>query len=263
VQHHCPTNPNDCHTHDVETKTGSTGSFAAPDHPYPSWIEIVLKATDSGGLTGTTSVRLDPRTVTLSFATVPTGIDVSVGGVTSTTPFSRTVIQGSRNTITAPLAPTLGGTTYNWQSWSDGGTRSHDVFPSASGTYTATYVAAQSPADLRVTQTSQLTGSQVRITAVVTNGGPGSASAVSLSDTLSSKLGYVSASSTAGTCAYASGSRTVTCSVGTLANSAQATVTITATAVGKGSAANTVTVSSSTPDANTVNNAATISIKLR
>ena len=263
VQHHCPINPNDCHTHDVETKAGSTGFFAAPDHPYPSWIEIVLTATDSGGLTGRTSVRLDPKTVTLSFATVPTGIDVSVGGVTSTTPFSRTVIQGSRNTITAPLQPTVGGTTYTWQSWSDGGARSHDVLPSASGTYTATYAAAQSPADVRVTQTAQLSGSQVRITAVITNGGPGSASAVSLTDVLNSKIAYVSASSTVGSCSYAAASRTVTCAVGALANGAQATVSIIANDVGKGNVENIVRVSSSTPDPNTANNSATASVKLR
>ena len=81
VQHHCPTNPNDCHTHPVQTISGvASGSFSAPDHDYPSWIEIVLTATDSGGLTGTTSVRLDPKTVTLSFATVPTGL-AAVGGL--------------------------------------------------------------------------------------------------------------------------------------------------------------------------------------
>ncbi len=80
VLHHCPVNPNDCHTHDVQTISGQhMGFFSAPDHEYPSWIEIVLTATDSGGLTGTTSVRLDPKTVTLSFATVPTGLD-AVGG---------------------------------------------------------------------------------------------------------------------------------------------------------------------------------------
>jgi Domain of unknown function DUF11 len=73
----------------------------------------------------------------------------------------------------------------------------------------------------------------------------------------------VSASSTVGTCAYASGNRTVTCSVGTLANGAQATVTIVTTVVGKGSASNTVTVGSTTPDSNTANNVSTATIKLR
>ena len=155
VQHHCPTSPNDCHTHDVQTIGGvATGSFSAPDHEYPSWLELVLTATDSGGLTGTTSVRLDPKTVTLSFATAPTGLQLSVGSTTSTAPFTRTVIQNSRNTITAPVQQTVGGTTYTWQSWSDAGARSHDIFaPATATTYTATYVTAQPPADVRVTQT--------------------------------------------------------------------------------------------------------------
>jgi uncharacterized repeat protein (TIGR01451 family) len=264
VQHHCPVNPNDCHTHTVQTFSGlSSGSFAAPDHEYPSWLELILTATDSGGLTGTTSVRLDPKTVTLSFATVPSGLQLSVGSTTSTSPFTRTVIQGSRNTITAPLQQTVGGTTYNWQSWSDGGARSHDVVPSASGSYTATYVAAPTPADVRVTQSGQLSGSRVTITAVVANGGPGAASAVTMSDVLNSKLAYVSASPSAGTCAYASGSRTVTCALGALASGAQATVTIVTNVTGKGSAANTVTVSSSTSDPNATNNTSAINIKLR
>jgi uncharacterized repeat protein (TIGR01451 family) len=264
VQHHCPVNPNDCHTHTVQTFSGlSSGSFAAPDHEYPSWLELILTATDSGGLTGTTSVRLDPKTVTLSFATVPSGLQLSVGSTTSTSPFTRRVIQGSRNTITAPLQQTVGGTTYNWQSWSDGGARSHDVVPSASGSYTATYVAAPTPADVRVTQSGQLSGSRVTITAVVANGGPGTASAVTLSDALNTKLAYVSASPSAGTCAYASGSRTVTCALGALASGAQATVTIVTNVTGKGSAANTVTVSSSTSDPNATNNTSAINIKLR
>ena len=47
VLHHCPSN---CHTHDVQTWTASTsGSFTAPDHEYPSYLELELTATDSGG----------------------------------------------------------------------------------------------------------------------------------------------------------------------------------------------------------------------
>ena len=86
---------------------------------------------------------------------------------------------------------------------------------------------------------------------------------MTLSDTLNSKLSYVSASTTVGTCAYASGSRTVTCSIGTLANPAQATVTIVANAAGHGNVSNVVTVTSTTTDPNTANNTATASIKLR
>ena len=45
VLHHCPSN---CHTHTVQSFTGvASGSFAAPDHDYPSYLELVLTATDS------------------------------------------------------------------------------------------------------------------------------------------------------------------------------------------------------------------------
>ena len=106
----------------------------------------MLTATDSSGLKGTTSVRVDPKTVTLSFATVPTGLQLAVGSTSSVTPFTRTVIQGSRNTISATTPQTLGGSTYTWQSWSDAGLQSHDVIANAAATYTATYqVATGSP----------------------------------------------------------------------------------------------------------------------
>src|SRR4029079_11236605 len=70
IIHHCPS---DCHTHLVTTMNGlASGSFVAPDHEYPSWLELQLTATDSGGLTNTTSVRLDPQTVNLTIPSSPT-----------------------------------------------------------------------------------------------------------------------------------------------------------------------------------------------
>ena len=140
IVHHCPTSPTDCHTHTIQTTPGvSSGTFVAPDHGYPSWLEIVLTATDSGGLQTSTSVRVDPKTVTLSFASVPSGLQLAVGSTPSITPFTRTVIQGSLNTISATTPQTLGASTYAWQSWSDAGQQSHDVTANGATTYTATY----------------------------------------------------------------------------------------------------------------------------
>jgi hypothetical protein len=88
-------------------------------------------------------VRLDPQTVDLTFRSNPTGLQLTVGSSPSTTPFTRTVIVGSHNTIAAPLTQTLNGTSYAFVSWSDGGTAQHDVFASATpATYTATYQSA-------------------------------------------------------------------------------------------------------------------------
>ena len=74
IIHHCFT-PTDCHTHLIQTFAGvSSGSLTAPDHNYPCWLELQLTAKDPGGLTSTTSVRLDPKTVVLTFKTNPGGL---------------------------------------------------------------------------------------------------------------------------------------------------------------------------------------------
>jgi hypothetical protein len=75
--HHCTT-PSDCHSHEIQTVDGAaSGSFPARDHQYSCWLEVRLTATDSGGLASTTSVRLDPRTVVLTFTTNPGGLKLA------------------------------------------------------------------------------------------------------------------------------------------------------------------------------------------
>ena len=51
-------------TFDGDWNGAAGGSFVAPDHEFPSHLELTLTVTDSGGKTGTDSVRLDPDTVT-------------------------------------------------------------------------------------------------------------------------------------------------------------------------------------------------------
>jgi glucose/arabinose dehydrogenase len=143
IMHHC-SSENSCHEHAVQDFAEvSSGSFVAPDHEYPSHLELRLTARDSGGLTDTKSVRLDPKTVVLSFSSEPGGLQLTVGSASGTTTFSRTVIVGSKNTVSAPSPQTSGGINYQFSSWSDGGAQSHDIVaPDAATTYTATYAAA-------------------------------------------------------------------------------------------------------------------------
>ena len=138
LMQHCPSN---CHTHVIQSWPGvASGSFSAPDHEYPSYLELELTATDAGGLSATTKVRLDPKTVVLSFSSSPSGLQLSVNASSSATPFTRTVIVGSTNSVSATSPQTLGGTTYSFTSWSDGGAQSHNVVaPAGPTTYTATY----------------------------------------------------------------------------------------------------------------------------
>jgi glucose/arabinose dehydrogenase len=143
ILHHCFT-PTDCHTHLIQTLNGvSTGSFTAPDHSYPCWLELQLSATDSGGLTSATSVRLDPKTVLLTFKTNPAGLvlsDLVVNEAPRTTPFSLTVVVGSANSVSAPSPQQFKKSTYFFTAWSDGGAQSHTITaPAVSTAYTATY----------------------------------------------------------------------------------------------------------------------------
>jgi PKD repeat protein len=135
--HHCTSG---CHTHEVQTWNGvASGSFTAPDHDYPSYLELELTATDAGGVKDTQTVRLDPRTVVLTMASNPSGLTLGFNSETATAPFTRTVIEGSTNSLSAPAQPRNKGTNWLFQSWSDGGAATHNIVANSSATYTATY----------------------------------------------------------------------------------------------------------------------------
>jgi hypothetical protein len=84
----------------------------------------------------TKTVRLDPRTVILTFQTTPGGLKLAVNSASSTASFTRTVIVGSTNTISAVSPQPKGGKTYRFVSWSDGGAQTHTI---TAPTTTATY----------------------------------------------------------------------------------------------------------------------------
>jgi len=138
ILHHCPSN---CHIHIIQSFHGvSSGTVSAPDHDYPSYLELQLKATDSGGLSSTTSVDLLPQTTVLSFDSVPRGLKLAVGSSEEATPFTRKVIVNSTNAISAPLTQTLGKRGLGFVSWSDGKAATHIVTAPAGGaSYSATY----------------------------------------------------------------------------------------------------------------------------
>jgi hypothetical protein len=85
-------------------------------------------------------VRLDPQTVDLTFQSTPSGLQLTVGSFTATTPFTRTVVVDSANGVIAPSPQTLYGSSYQFSSWSDGGAQNHTIpAPSQASTYTAAY----------------------------------------------------------------------------------------------------------------------------
>jgi PKD repeat protein/glucose/arabinose dehydrogenase len=138
ILQHCPSN---CHAHTIQSFTGvASRSFPTPDHEYPSYLELRLTATDSDGRTDAKVLRLDPKTVTLTFQTNPGGFSLTVGGATAKAPVTRTVIVGSSNSISAPSPQRKGSKSYSFQSWSDGGAQTHNITaPAAATTYTARF----------------------------------------------------------------------------------------------------------------------------
>jgi glucose/arabinose dehydrogenase len=157
VIQHCPST---CHTHPIQSWPGVSGaSFNAPDHDYPSWLELTLTATDAAGSSASTTLRLDPKTVVLTFASAPTGLQLVVDSSAATTPFVRTVIVGGNNTISAVTPQTLLGTTYQFGSWSDSGAQTHDITaPASSATYTATYTTTADTTSPTITNQSPASG---------------------------------------------------------------------------------------------------------
>jgi PKD repeat protein len=138
VLQHCPSN---CHSHTLQSFPGvPSGSFTTPDHDYPSYLELRLTATDSGGLSDTETLRLDPRTVVLTFQSTPGGLQLTVNGASARATFSRTVIIGSTNTISAISPQPKGKKSYSFLSWSDSGAQTHSITaPATATTYTARF----------------------------------------------------------------------------------------------------------------------------
>ena len=87
----------------MQTFTGvASGSFSAPDHDYPSSLELQLTA----------------------------------GATTAKAPFTVTAIQNETVQLTAPTPQRTKGKNYTFVSWSDGGAQSHAIrAPSTATTY--------------------------------------------------------------------------------------------------------------------------------
>jgi glucose/arabinose dehydrogenase len=217
ILRHCPST---CHSHSIQTFAGvASGSFSAPDHDYPAHLELRLTVTDSSGLTGTASVALDPKTVTLRFDSAPAGLQLAVGGSASVTPFTRIVIEGSSNSVSASSPQALGGTSYSFVSWSDGGAASHNIVADpARAALTATYGTAQTltlaaEADAPVKEANA--GSNFATANLRTDGGTGARVESYLRFTVPTGVGtietaklrvYASSATADGPAAYAAGS---------------------------------------------------------
>lgn len=127
---------------------GTSGNFPVPDHGDNTWIELCLTVTDSGGLNDQDCVNLQPNVVTLSFDTIPSGLELEYDGVTYTTPFNITTNVNSVRDLIAPL--TQEGC-HNFTSWSDGGAATHQITTTSTP---QTFIATYTPCPVTVTVNS-------------------------------------------------------------------------------------------------------------
>jgi glucose/arabinose dehydrogenase len=137
----------DSHVHPfIPPTTGNkTGTFTIPNRGEVSsnvYYYITLKVVDSVGLTSTTVRNILPRKANMTFATQPAGLKISLdGGSGRVAPFTVTGVVGIIRSIAAPTPQILNGTSYNFQSWSDGRAIIHQInTPSVDTTYTANFI---------------------------------------------------------------------------------------------------------------------------
>ena len=134
----------DAHFHPfVETATGTSGSVVIPDVGHTEtnvWYRVYLTVTDSAGQATTIFRDVQPRLVTLTLASSPSGAALTRDGQPVTAPSTFQSVVGMRRVIGAASSLTVGGVTYAFKSWSDHGAQTHTITtPTANRTYTATY----------------------------------------------------------------------------------------------------------------------------
>ena len=84
----------------------------------------------------------------VTYDSVPSGLTLTIDGISRQTPFVVDDLKGFQRTISAPNQSS-GGTAYNFASWSDGGSQSHVVVvPTVDQSLVATFQATSGPAGL-------------------------------------------------------------------------------------------------------------------
>jgi uncharacterized repeat protein (TIGR01451 family) len=218
-------------------------------------LTVTNNGTSSGPSTtsGVTITDSLPPGVTLVSATPSVG---SCSGTTTITCDLGIFPGGASATVDIVVKPSTSGTLTNTATVSAATSDPHSGDNTA--TTTTTVVRA---ADLSVTKTDAPDpvhiGQNLTYTIGVANGGPSSATGVTVNDALPKNAGFGSATASQGTCALKPSKRLVTCSLGSIPSGGSAVVTIVVKPTSKGTILNTATVSAQEADPDGSNNSAT------
>lgn len=208
---------------------------------------VTITVNRTGGTTGTVTVNYATSfgtagppdfTATSGTLTFPNGVAVQ----SFTVPILNDVVSETPETFTVTLSNPTGGSA---------------LVPPTSAV--VTIIDDDTGVDLGITKSGPATvtpAGNIDYTITVTNGGPATATNVTVTDTLPAGTTFVSANPSQGTC---SGTTTVTCSLGSLTIFGPATVLLRIKAPATGSVSNTASVSATEVDSNATNNASTAS----
>jgi arabinan endo-1,5-alpha-L-arabinosidase len=115
----------------------TSGTFQVPT-AGPSTTNMFYRlnvvVTDTNGNQTATYTDLQPRLGSLSFSTVPAGLQVSYEGQTLNTPATLPAVSGYTRSLSVPTPQTLAGSNYNFVFWSDEGDLSHNFTVPAGAT---------------------------------------------------------------------------------------------------------------------------------
>lgn len=152
---HCETEDDaSCHTHPYAEHTGASVSLVAPDHEHYAFVRASLTVTGSNGLTSTRTLESRPRVSTVALATRPTGMTVTNGLVTGTSPVTARYLHLGNGQLLVPRLASVDGRKYRFAGWADGsteGTRREFRTPGGSSQFVAEYQLDRPPAVSEIT----------------------------------------------------------------------------------------------------------------
>lgn len=119
------------------------GSFTIPARGETSanvFYRIHLTVRDAQGLTHSDFHDVVPRTSRITLATEPAGLRVTLDGQPVTAPRTVQSVVGMIRSLGVVSPQTVGGVTYEFESWSDGGAATHEIVtPATDQTWTARF----------------------------------------------------------------------------------------------------------------------------
>jgi len=134
----------DTHKHDQPAIVGvKQSTFDIPNQGETSdnvWYRIILTVKDAEGLEGKDSVDVFPRKSTITFETIPPGLQLTLDGQPFTSPKSVVSVQGILRTIGVVNPQTLNNTQYQLDSWVNAGAAEQTfATPAVNTTYVARF----------------------------------------------------------------------------------------------------------------------------